>query len=74
MSGALTAVRGKYPGFALNDKKGCEMKSKQAVGDNSSGLTNKQSRQGGAFSGVCRTKSPRHSPGVVGLWLQMTSA
>ena len=45
-----TAVRGKYPGFALNRQKSREMKRQQAAGENSSSFTNEQSPQGGAFN------------------------
>ena len=60
MSGALTAVRGKYPGFALY----------------SSGFTNEQSPQGGAFS---RDLLDQKSKSLLlarawGPWLQITSA
>ena len=60
MSGALTKV--------LIGKKGREMKTKQAAGENSSGFTNEQSPKGGAFSGdlLEKSQSPRFSPRVGG--------
>ena len=42
---------GKYPGLLYIGKKGREMKQWQAAGENSSGFTNKQFPQDGAFSG-----------------------
>ena len=58
------------------------MKRWQAAGENSSGFTNEQSPQDGAFSGdLLEQKSKsRHSPGPGvcvgggGEWLQMTGA
>ena len=54
------------------------MKRLQAAGENSSGFTNQQFPQGGAFSrDLLDQKSKKHySPGLGGGggWLQMTSA
>ena len=76
MSGTLTkvatALRGKYPGFALYmQKRG--MNKKQGAWENNSGFTNEQSLQGGAFSGALldqKSKSPLF-PGPGGPYLQL---
>ena len=69
---------GEIPRFALYRQKG--LQNELAAGENSSGFTNKQSPQGGSFSGDSldqkKSKSPLF-PGVGGgggAWLQMTSA
>ena len=74
-----TAVWGRYPGFAIYRQKGPLNEKIAGCGENSSGFTNEQSPQGGAFSRNLldqKSKSPLFPGpgGGGGAWLQMTSA